>query len=324
MTSPGAERFLQSARFDVHVGGAEANVGVSLARLGHDVRMISTIADNPLGEGALGELRRHGVDVSRVARADGRMGMYFLSQGAVRRPSEIIYDRKFSAFDMASPDATDWRGALAGTQWLHLSGVTPAIGASCAQAAINVATTAREMGVRVSFDGNYRGQLWAAWDGDGPGVLKQLLDCAEIAFINERDIGLILGVEQDGETLEARRKAAFALAFERFPRLQRIACTTRRQNSVAHHMLSGELVTRSLRVTSLEQDLSGVVDRIGGGDAFAAGVLHALIAGRGDQYAIDFGVAAGVIKHSIPGDFNLAGKDDIEQAMTGESLDVKR
>lgn len=323
MTSPGRERFMQTPRFEVFVGGAEANVGASLAQFGHDARMVSTVADNPLGEAALGELRRLGMDVSRVAKAPGRMGMYFLSQGAVRRPSEIIYDRKHSAFDLAAPDALDWRVSLAGAQWLHLSGVTPAIGPNASAAVLAIAKAAVEMGVRVSFDGNYRGQLWAAWDGDGPGVLRQLLDCADIAFINERDIGLILGQTFTGDVSE-QRKAAFDLAFSTFPRLGRIACTTRRQNSVEHHILSGELVTRDSRVESQEQDLAGVVDRIGGGDAFAAGVLHALLSDRDDQYAIDFGVAAAAIKHSIPGDINRATVADVEQAMSGDSLDVKR
>ncbi len=324
MTSPGSERFLQSARFDVYVGGAEANVGASLAQFGHQVRMVSTIPNNPLGEGAVAEMRRHGLDVSHVSRAEGRMGMYYLSQGAVRRPSEIIYDRKFSAFDQADPEATDWRAALDGMEWLHLSGVTPAIGASCSQAVLNIAKTASEMGVKVSFDGNYRGQLWAAWDGDGPGVLRQLLECASIAFINERDIGLILQQSFEGDTVADRRKEAFRLAFKTFEKLERIACTTRRQNSVEHHMLSGEIVTASSRVTAQEQDLTGVVDRIGGGDAFAAGVLHAIMSGKDDQYAVDFGVAASAIKHSIPGDINIASVSDVEQAMESDSLDVKR
>lgn len=318
LTAPGAERLLQSWSLDVCVGGAEANVGVSLAGLGHDVSFASVVPDNPLGASALGELRRHGVDTAAVQRAPGRMGLYFLEPGAVRRPSRITYDRAGSAFAAAAPDVLDWSAILPGAALFHVSGVTPAIGANGAAAAQRAVKAAVSAGVPVSFDGNYRAMLWEAWDGDGPGILREILACATYAFINERDIALILKANFDD------RQAAFRAAFEAFPRLKAIAATTRQQSSVDDQAIAGEIVTREGRWVSPIHELPGVVDRIGGGDAFAAGALHGLIGGRGEQYTIDFAVAAGALKHSIPGDFNRISASEVEAAIAGGNLDVKR
>lgn len=318
LTAPGAERLLQSWSLDVCVGGAEANVAVSLAAFGHDVRFASIVADNPLGAAALGELRRHGVHTDTVLRAPGRMGLYFLEPGAVRRPARITYDRAGSAFASASPDTLDWASILQGAALFHISGVTPAIGRNGADAAMRAAKAAVDAGVPVSFDGNYRALLWEAWDGDGPAILREILSCATYAFINERDIALILKARFEN------RQSAFEHAFEAFPRLQAIAATTRQQSSVDDQAIAGELVTREGRWTSPVHELPGVIDRIGGGDAFAAGALHGLIEGRDGQYTIDFAVAAGALKHSIPGDFSRVTVAEVEAAMAGGSLDVKR
>lgn len=318
LTAPGAERLLQSWSLDVCVGGAEANVAVSLASFGHDVRFASIVADNPLGAAALGELRRNGVHTDAVIPAPGRMGLYFLEPGAVRRPSRITYDRAGSAFASASPDTLDWASILQDAALFHISGVTPAIGRNGADAAMRAAKAAVDAGVPVSFDGNYRALLWQAWDGDGPAILKEILSCATYAFINERDIALILKARFED------RQSAFEQAFAAFPRLQAIAATTRQQSSVDDQVIAGELVTREGRWTSPVHELPGVIDRIGGGDAFAAGALHGLIEGRAPQYTIDFAVAAGALKHSIPGDFNRVTIAEVEAAMAGGSLDVKR
>ena len=246
------------------------------------------------------------------------MGLYFLEPGAVRRPSRITYDRAGSAFASASPEALDWASILQGAALFHISGVTPAIGRNGADAAMRAAKAAVGAGVPVSFDGNYRALLWEAWDGDGPAILKEILSCATYAFINERDIALILKARFED------RQSAFEQAFAAFPRLQAIAATTRQQSSVDDQAIAGELVTREGRWVSPVHELPGVIDRIGGGDAFAAGALHGLIEGRVPQYTIDFAVAAGALKHSIPGDFNRVTIAEVEAAMAGGSLDVKR
>jgi 2-dehydro-3-deoxygluconokinase len=318
LTAPGRERLLQTGHFDVHVGGAEANVAVSLAQFGHKVAMASTVADNDLGEAATGTLRRYGVDTRDIARTPGRMGLYFLSTGAVRRPSQIVYDRAGSAFAEADPAGTDWPAVLDGAKWLHISGVTPAIGpkgAAAAQCAVNAAIAAD---VKISFDGNYRAQLWANWDGDGPAILRGLLEAASLAFINERDISLILGQAFDD------RDAAYTAAFRLFPRLDTIAATTRTQYSVDHHAIAAEIVTRDGHWRSKSHELVGIIDRIGGGDAFAAGVLHGLLTGMAPDHLIEFAAAASALKHSIPGDFNLASVADVEAAIDTDNLDVRR
>lgn len=322
LNAPGRERLLQSFYFDIHVGGAEANVAVSLAQFGCEARMASIVADNALGGGALGQLRRYGVDISACKRGKGRMGLYFMSTGAVRRPSEILYDRAGSAFADAPADSLDWTKVLTGAAWLHLSGITPAVSPGAAEAALRAVNAATGMGVKVSFDGNYRAQLWSTWGGDGPDILHRILEHAHLAFINERDIGLILKKDYCGA--RDSRKAAYADAFAAFPALAMIAATTRRQDSVDHHGLGACIVTRDTEYVSRSYELAGVVDRIGAGDAFAAGVLYAIAAGSDLQYAADFGAAAAAVKHSVPGDFNIASVEDVEYAMGGASLDVRR
>ncbi|MDH7453046.1 sugar kinase [Luteimonas composti] len=327
LAAPGRELLLQSPRLEVQVGGAEANVGVSLARFGHEVAMLGTVADNALGHAALGELRRHGVDTRAVAMAEGRMGLYFLATGAGHRPSEVLYDRAGSAFALAPPERYDWPALLAGAGWLHVSGVTPALGAATATAAADAVRAATALGTRVSFDGNFRPKLWAAWDGDPAVMLRPLLEAAEIAFADHRDIDVVLGAgDQDDAVPHAQRFARAARrAFDAFPRLQRLACTTRVQPSVEHHALGALMATRDGELHQVEaRELPGIVDRIGGGDAFAAGVLHGLASGWGDLDSLRFGHAAGCLKHSVPGDFNLCDAQDVLALVRGERLDVRR
>jgi 2-dehydro-3-deoxygluconokinase len=273
----------------------------------------------------LDELRRHGVDVRGVRFALGRMGLYFLTPGAALRPSDIVYDREGSAFAAADPALVDWDAELDGAGLLHLSGVTPALGPNGSAAAVRAAEAARAKGLEVSFDGNYRGKLWAAWKGDGPAVLRKLLGCVSIAFVDDRDISLVLGRSFEGPDAGARRRAAAAAAFEAFPLLERIACTTRVARQVDHHELSAVMFARDGReLRTHELALAGVVDRIGGGDAFAAGLLHGFRTGLDDQAALDFALAAAGLKHSIRGDFNLAGGADVERALVQDGLDVRR
>ncbi len=325
LAAPGRERLLQSARLEVCVGGAEANVGVSLARFGHRVSIISTVADNALGEAVVGELRRHGLDTGGVHRVPGRMGLYFLAPGAIHRPAEVLYDRAGSAFALAAADAYDWTALLAGADWVHLSGITPALGANTAAAALAAARAARAAGAKVSFDGNFRPSLWQAWNGDAPGILRELMAEADVLFADYRDMGVVLGGEYAQEQPLARVRVAAADAFAAFPHLHWMACTLRTPRNVDHHALSGVLVGRDAGIAlAAEQEVGPIVDRIGGGDAFAAGVLHGLASGWDAQRTIDFGLAAGCLKHSIPGDFNLVSEAEVE-ALVGEGrYDVRR
>lgn len=331
LSAPGRELLLQRPALDVRVGGAEANVAVSLARFGHAVELLGTVADNALGDAALGELRRHGVRVERMRRASGRMGLYFLSQGAGLRPSEVLYDRAGSAFATTPAQTYDWPRLLQHARLFHVSGVTPALGRATADAAIDAARTAREAGALVSFDGNFRAKLWAAWEGDPAAILHALIDQAALAFADHRDIAVVLGEDGsdsgDDALVEpaARFAAAAARAFNAFPRLQRIATTVRTQHNVDDHSMSALMATRdgALHATPT-RPLHGIVDRIGAGDAFAAGVLHGLLTGMRDDDSLAFGLAAACLKHSQPGDFHLSSADDVQALVRNDRLDVKR
>ncbi|KLJ00170.1 sugar kinase [Luteimonas sp. FCS-9] len=325
--APGREPLLQTRQLQVHVGGAEANVAVSLARFGHDSAFAGTVADNALGEAALGELRRHGVDVSRVRRVAGRMGLYFLATGAGLRPSDVVYDRADSAFARAAPDSYDWQSMLDGIDCLHVSGVTAAVGPTGAQAAAEAFVAARARGALASFDGNFRPKLWATWNDRPAPLLHALLAQADIAFIDHRDVDLVLGPANDKAALPAaeRTVAAAARAFAHFPHLQRIACTQREVRSVDAHTLGALLVHRDGTVHRIDPlPVEGIVDRIGGGDAFAAGVLHGVLSGMADAQALAFGLGAARLKHSVPGDFNLVGPDDVAALVDSGRLDVRR
>lgn len=330
LAAPGRQLLLQSPTLDVHIGGAEANVAVSLARFGHHSELLGTVADNPLGDAALGELRRHGVAVDRLRRTNGRMGLYFLAHGAGSRPSEVLYDRAGSAFANAMPTDYDWPRLLSGARLFHISGVTPALGRASADTAIAAVRTARAAGATVSFDGNFRAKLWAAWDSDPAAILHAIVGQADIAFADHRDIGVILGEDphvgsQTADEPGARFAAAAARAFAAFPDLRRIATTVRIQHSVDDHSMSALMATRAgeLHATPT-RPLHGIVDRIGAGDAFAAGVLHGVLSGMEDIDSLRFGLAAACLKHSIPGDFNLAGVADVHALMQDERLDVRR
>ena len=321
LAAPGRELMLQSARLDATFAGAEANVAVALASFGHEARMASVLPDNALGRAALGELRRHGVDTRGVSFGQGRMGLFFLTQGAVRRPSEVLYDRESSAFARdPAPAAIN----LDGADWFHVSGVTPALNPRTAEAAIAAATAARARGVRGSFDGNYRSKLWESWRDQAPGILRRLFEQADIVFGDDRDIALVLGRTFDTTTAEARRAAAAQAAFQAFPNLGRIAATTRTAHAVDAQDYGAVMFTRQGVHNVASLALSGIVDRVGTGDAFAAGVIHGLLTDMGDSAALTFGHAAACLKHSIPGDFLTVRVADVEAALKGDGLDVKR
>jgi 2-dehydro-3-deoxygluconokinase len=320
LTAPGRELLLQSGRLDVHVGGAEANVAVALSSLGHDTRMVTTVPDNALGGAAVGELRQHGVDTSHIAVGSGRMGLYFVTPGAGLRASEVIYDREASSF--ARLDEVDWKGVLSGAGLLHLSGITPALGPVSAALARSAVAAAAELGVPVSFDGNYRAQLWQRWDGDPRALLTPLVEGAEILFGNHRDIALLLGRDFSGDG-EHRRREAAAAAFLAFPRLKYIASTARRVVSADENHISARIDSRDRAAQTAEMAVTGIVDRIGAGDAFAAGVLHGLLGGADLEACADTGLALACLKHSLPGDACLFRQADIDAFLAG-NFDVRR
>ncbi len=322
LSPPGRELLLQTPKLDVWVAGAEANVVTQLARLGHDVGMATMVPDNDLGRAAITTLRGHGVDTSAIAFGGERMGLYFVTSGAGLRATEVIYDRAWSSFAEAPTNAWDWDTLLAGVDRFHLSGITPALGPVSAESALAAVEAATRRGIPVSFDGNWRGKLWERWDSNPRAILTDLVAHADLMFGNHRDIALLLGRDFSGDAENRRREAAEA-AFEAFPRLQMISSTARHVEHVDLHRLSARIDTRSAHVQTDEVVLAGIVDRIGGGDAFAAGVLHGLRSGEDIGDIARIGLALAALKHSLPGDASLFRQADIDAYLAG-GLDVRR
>ena len=322
LTAPGNELLMQSPSLALHVGGAEANVAIGLAHLGHDCAMVSRVPSNALGRGAVATVRGAGVDCAAVTSGTGRMGLYFLSVGAGLRASEIVYDRAGSSFAETGPDDYDFDRLLAGAGLLHLSGITPALGPRSAEATLAAARAAKRFGVPVSFDGNYRAMLWEAWDSDPRTILSELIATTDILFGNHRDLSLVLGKEFSGEGEDRRREAAEA-GFAAFPGLQLIASTARHTATADHHRIAARVDLRGGGYQTPEIDVTGIVDRIGAGDAFAAGVLHAHLSGGDARAMAESGLALTCLKHSLPGDASRFGQADID-AFHGGGLDVRR
>jgi 2-dehydro-3-deoxygluconokinase len=322
LSPPGRALLVQADALDLWIAGAEANVATQLARLGHDAALVSALPPGALGDRALTGLRAHGVNTAQIVRRPGRMGLYFVISGASLRPTEVLYDRAGSSFATAPVDTWGWRDALAGATRLHLSGITPALGPEGTAAALAAAAAAQDAGVPVSFDGNYRARLWEAWDGKPRETLLQLTQAADVLFGSHRDIALLLDRPFAGDTQEARREAAQA-AFAHFPRLQWIACTVRAGDHVDSQHLAARIDRRDGGVETPPVEIGSIVDRIGAGDAFAAGVLHALCAGQQPADVARTGLALAVLKHSIPGDAALFTQDDIDHYLAG-GLDVRR
>ena len=322
LSPPGRELILQTPRFDVWVAGAEANAATALARRGHDVAFASAVPDNDLGDAAISTLRGHGVDTSGIQRRGDRIGLYFVTSGAGMRATEVIYDRAHSGFADTPAEAWDWDTLLAGVDRLHLSGITAALGPNAAESVLAAARAAGRRGIAVSFDGNWRGKLWARWDGDPRAILTELVAHTDLMFGNHRDISLLLDRDFSGGGEDRRREAAEA-AFAAFPRLDTIASTARHVEDADRHRLSARVDTRSGHVQTGEVTLAGIVDRIGAGDAFAAGVLHALRSGGDSEDAARTGLALAARKHSLPGDASLFRQAAIDAYLAG-GLDVRR
>jgi 2-dehydro-3-deoxygluconokinase len=320
---PDKQLLAQADTLDLYVAGAEANVAIGLASLGGSCRMISVVPGNALGRRAVAALSATGVDCSSVQVKAGRMGLYFLTPGAGPRAAEIIYDREGSVFARALVADFDWDAAFSGMDRLHISGINPALGPESARTALTAVKAAKARGMVVSFDGNFRANLWAAWESDPRSILRDMIVHADIFFGNHRDVGLLLGVDFGATDGEKRRRAAAEAAFKAFPNLKIIASTARHVIASEQHELSARVDTPDDCAQTRDVMLSTIVDRIGAGDAFAAGILHGLDAGLGLDHAAYQGLALTCLKHALPGDASLFTQDDIDSFLNGD-LDVRR
>lgn len=322
LSPPGARMMVQAQSLEMAVGGAEANVAAGLASLGHTTRVVTLLPASPLGDKARAELGAAGVDTRFVARGPGRMGLYFLEPGAGMRPSSITYDRAGSAFAQCDAGVFDFAGALEGAALLHMSGITPALGPNGVALARAAMAAAQAANVPICFDGNYRALLWDAWDSDPRAILSDLVGAATVLIGNHRDISLLLGKTFSGDGAERRREAVDA-AFAAFPNLELVASTARHVVSSDHHRIAARVDTRQGKHQTAEIDVTGIVDRIGTGDAFAAGVLHEYLQGADEQAMAETGLALAALKHSLPGDMCLIGAAELA-AFSAAGGDVRR
>lgn len=324
LSAPGRETLLQSPCLEARFGGAEANVAVALSRLGTRARFATTLPEGALGDCAVAELRCHGVDVTHIARAPGRLGLYFLEMGAGPRASEVIYDRAESTFAQNGSTGIDWAAALESASWLHVSGISLAVSEAAQHSVMTAIGAARALGVKVSFDCNFRARLWDARPIEPAPVIEAALALADLAFADYRDVALLTGERfTKGDPALLRRDTAARL-FDRFPQLEWVAGVTRDVASHDSHTLTGGLHRRGGdAAASRPWALPAIVDRVGGGDAFAAGLLHAVDSAPSLQHAIEFATAAGALKHTVPGDQLRLSAAAVERAMRGAG-DIQR
>jgi 2-dehydro-3-deoxygluconokinase len=323
LKSPRAERLFQSPVLEATFGGAEANVAVSLAHFGVDAAYVSAIPANPVGDACVAELRRFGVDTSRIKRQGERLGIYYLETGANQRPSRVTYDRASSSIASAKPGDFDWAAIFQGADWFHVSGVTPAISATAAQLALDATRAANAARMPVSIDYNFRKNLWR-WGKKAPEVMRELVSHAQVGIANEEDCQQALGISIDvdvnrGELAADQYCMLAERVLEEFPNLERQAITLRESHSADHNGWSAVLHNRKTFLTSRRYDITDIVDRVGAGDSFAAGLIHGLFAYRDDATALEFATAASCLKHSIDGDFNRVSVAEVEALMKGEA-----
>lgn len=314
---------LQEAQLEATICGAEANVAAALSGFGHDTRMISFVPDNRLGEAARSELRRFGVGTDTIKTGIGRMGLYFLTPGAMTRPSEIIYDRAGSAFADLDAETIDWQLALAGADWLFIGGITAALGDGPLSALRSAIACAKQHAVKIAFDCNYRPSLWQGREQQAAKILRELSSQATLLFGGRRAIGMMLDQQFDaGDPNRGFHDAANAM-FTASPGLAYVAATRREIISAENQRLTALIANNNKLAVSPTIALDGIVDRIGTGDAFAAGVVHGLVSGHDLDQTIGFAAAAAQWSHGVSGDFLRASVGDIS-AMQNGAGDVRR
>jgi 2-dehydro-3-deoxygluconokinase len=325
LTPPDMLRFGQTRSFDVTYGGGEANVAVSLSNFGLETDFVTRVPDNDIGQAAIQYLRQYNVGTQFIQRGGERMGIYYLESGAVMRGSQVIYDRAHSSFSGITPGMMDWKSVFGNAQWFHWTGITPAISEGAAAACLEGVKVAREMGIAISCDMNYRAKLWK-WGKKAGEVMPELVSLCDVAIANEEDAEKFFGIrapEADVITGSVDAKQYHKVCDElvkMFPNLKQIAITLRGSLSASHNTWSGIFWDRGNIFQGPVYDITPIVDRVGGGDSFMAGLIYGLSQFNGDnQMIINFAVATSALKHTIVGDFNLVSVNEVEKLLKGDA-----
>ena len=322
LKSPGRERLMQSPSLEATFGGGEANVAVSLANFGLDSEFLSVIPSNAVGDAAIGELRRFNVGTDKIIRTEGRMGIYYLETGANQRPSKVIYDRAYSAISLFKPEGYDWDSIYDNVTWLHISGITPAISEETKDASIMAVKEAKKRGVTVSIDLNYRKNLWK-YGVEAKDVMCVMTEYADIIIANEEDCQKSLGLEcksnvEGGKLDNEDYRNLSNTLLEKYPNVKKVAITLRESKSADINFWAAALNNGTDFIVSRKYEMYDIVDRVGGGDSFAGGLIYGLNVLGDDKQALEFAVAASCLKHSIDGDFNRVTVDEVLKLAKGD------
>ena len=324
LTPPGHLRFGQTRTFDISFSGAEANVAVSLARFGMDAEFITRLPANDLGDACIMFLRQYGVGTSGIVRGGDRLGVYFYEIGAMQRPGRVIYDRDGSAAASLERGMLDWDAVLADAGWFHWTGITPAISESLSEVCLDGVRAASGRGLVVSCDLNYRSKLWK-WGKEPEDIMPELFKYCTVAVVSEDHIARMLGIRLpdtdagSGRDDERRFRAVTKKLVDRYPRLETVAFTNRKSRSASHNSLSGMLLNSGKLYTSPTYEMTHIVDRLGSGDAFTAGLIYGLVTTGDPQYSLNFAAASACLNHGILGDFNAVTAAEVEELMSGDA-----
>ena len=327
LSPPGYLRFSQAQSFEVVYGGGESNVAVSLANYGIPSCFVSRLPKNDLGECALMELRKRGVDTNKIIRGGDRLGIYYLETGAVSRGSKVIYDRAHSAMAEIKPGLINWEEIFKDASWFHWTGITPAISQGAADACLEAVQIASKMGITISTDLNYRAKLWK-YNGNREAIMTTLTSFCDIILGNEEDAEKHFGIKPENLDITKQGHEVNAAAFlsvckqmmKKFPRAKKVITTLRGSLSASHNTWAGVLYDGKHLFESSQYQILPIVDRVGGGDSFMGGLIYGLITyPNDDQKALDFAVAASCLKHTIKGDANLVTIEEVKKLMNGDA-----
>lgn len=322
LKAPGHERLFQSPMLEATFGGGEANVAVSLANFGMEAEFLTVLPENDIAEACIRELHYFGVTTKKIVRGDGRLGIYYLEGGANQLPSKVIYDRAYSCIALAKPGDIDWDRAYEGVDWFHITGITPAVSESAMELSLEAVKKAKKRGIIVSCDLNYRRNLWK-YGKKAAEVMRELANYVDVAIANEEDIQKSLEITVDvnvetGELDCEKYKALGGKVLETYPNIKMVAITLRESHSADWNGWAACLNDRENFYVSKKYEVRDIIDRVGGGDSFAGGLIYGLNNYKDKQSALEFAVAASCLKHSVSGDFNRVSVSDVAKLMGGD------